>query len=106
MSPAIVGSIYAGFVILHFTSKYIQNTFDRYMAMSVAALFVAFIAPLFFVVFPGFAFCLAFAALLVWVFTPTSKDMPEQANDDSKASTEASDDIIDIEVISVDTVEH
>ena len=106
MSPAVVGSIYAGFIILHFASKYIRNTLDRYIAMAVASFFVAFIAPLFFAAHPGFAFCIAFAALLVWVFTPTDKDMPQQAIDDSRAFTEASEEIIDIDVISVETVYH
>lgn len=106
MSPIVVGSVYAGFIILHYAAKYIQNTLDRYVAMSVASLFAAFIAPMFFATHPGFAFCLAFAAFLVWVFTPFSKDMPEQANDDSRAFTEASEGIIDIDVISVKTVYH
>lgn len=104
MSPTVVGSIYAGYLILHFASKYIRNTFDRYIAMTVASLFVAIVAPMFFTVHPGFAICIAFAALLVWVFTPTDKDMPQQHIIDPRAFTDASDDVIEVEVISVENI--
>lgn len=76
------------------------------MAMGIASLFVGLIAPLFFQHYPGIVFGIAFAAVLTWVFTPTDVIAQEEPVIDSRAPTGGSDEIIDVEVISVETIEH
>jgi len=105
-NPKIVGTVYAGYIVFHITSKSINNLFDRYVAMGIASLFVGLIAPLFFQHYPGVLFGIAFAAVLTWVFTPTDVIAQEESDVDSRPLTGGSDEIIDVEVISVETIEH
>jgi hypothetical protein len=94
VNPLIVGSVYVALLIIRSASKCISDLPSRFICMSIVCLSLAFIAPFFFVVFPGFAVCALFAFVLIWSFawhnkTPTKK--PVQQEDPN---------IIDVEVIS------
>ena len=74
--------------------------------MFVAAISVALLLPIVLETSANIFVSIAFAALLTWVFTPADKDMPKEPIIDQKPFTEASDEIIEAEVISVTTIEH
>ena len=103
INPLIVGSVYIGFLLLRAAAKSIRNKQDRFWALLIAALFIAFIAPMFFAVFPGALFCIAFAGLLTWVFYPHDKRHVQTAKCDQRPLRGAKEDIIDVEVISSQT---
>jgi len=106
VNPIIIGSVYAGFVVFHFASKHITDRFNRTVSMFVAAISVALLLPIVLETSSNIFVSIAFAAFLTWVFTPADKDIPEEPIVDQRPFTEASDEIIDVEVISVETIEH
>ena len=104
INPLIVGSVYVAFIVFRIAAKSIRNKHDRFWAILVAALFVAFITPLFFAVFPGFLFCAAFAGLLTWAFYPHDKTHIQPAYRDERPFYGPHEDVIDAEVISEKTI--
>ena len=104
LNPLIIGSVYVGLLILRTAAKSIRNKHDRMWAFAIVSLFVAFIAPMFFAIYPGWIFCVAFAGLLTWVFYPCDKEPMKTANCDEKPLSGPEKDIIDVEVISVKTI--
>ncbi len=106
VNPLIVGSVYLGMLVIGTAAKAIKNRHDRAICMVIASLFVAFIAPLFFVCPPGALFCIAFAGILAWVFMPHDKEPVQKPKCAQKPVCDLSeDDVIDVEVISVTTIE-
>ena len=104
VNPLIVGSVYVALFIIRSAAKAISDTTTRFIAMSIACLFIAFIAPLFFVVFPGIAVCALFAALLIWVFAWSNKSHHRAPAPVTEPQQPQENDIIDVEVISVTTI--
>jgi predicted tellurium resistance membrane protein TerC len=99
VNPLIVGSVYLALLVIRSSAKCISDTASRFICMSIACLAFAFIAPLFFVAFPGLLVCAIFAAVLIWAFAWSNKaQTPKQPN-------KQEDDVIDVEVISVTTIE-
>ena len=104
VNPLIVGSVYVALFIIRAAAKAIPDTTSRFICMSIACLFIAFIAPLFFVAFPGIAVCALFAALLIWVFAWSNKSHHRASTPPANAQQPPEDDAIDVEVISVTTI--
>ena len=104
VNPLIVGSVYVALFIIRAAAKAIPDTVSRFIAMSIACLFIAFIAPLFFVAFPGIAVCALFAALLIWVFAWSNKPHHRAPAPTTEAQQDAQDDVIEAEVISITTI--
>ena len=104
INPLIVGSVYVAFIVFRMAAKSIHNKHDRFWAILVAALFVAFIAPLVFAVFPGFLFCAAFAGLLTWAFYPHDKTHVQSAYRYEESPYGPQEDVIDAEIISEKTI--
>ena len=104
VNPLIVGSVYVALFLIRSAAKAIPDTVSRFICLSIACLFIAFIAPLFFVAFPGIAFCAVFALLLIWVFAWSNKSHHRASTPTAEPEQAQEDDVIDVEVISVTTI--
>ena len=104
VNPLIVGSVYVALFVIRAAAKAIPDTASRFIAMSIACLFIAFIAPLFFVAFPGIAVCALFAALLIWVFAWSNKSHHHPISPATDTQQASEDDVIEAEVISITTI--
>ena len=104
VNPLIVGSVYLALLVIRSSAKCISDTASRFICMSIACLAFAFIAPLFFVAFPGIAVCALFAALLIWVFAWSGKSHHCAPTPTAEAQQDAQDDVIEAEVISITTI--
>jgi uncharacterized membrane protein YraQ (UPF0718 family) len=101
INPFIIGTVYAGFIVLHYASKSVRNNIDRFVAFFIASITVGYIVPLFFEQYPRQVFCWVFAAVLTWVFLPIDKEADEIEEDYIPTNF---DDLIEAEVVSVETV--